>query len=172
MPKPEDKISLREKLNAEHLTNDQIEDILKRINEYQIDNIKPKDVVDYQFGFVPDINSQGISLKPTNERTNGYTDACNSIGLYRNLKSDLYAVIEKIKIEHQLTMWSALCEDKLDWSNSNQKRYYIGCLSGKLIINNAYNEKRNDVYFTNESILERAIADIGEQTLITDYFNQ
>lgn len=155
-------------LNLEGLTQEQLDSIKKQIEVFEKENEKPKDVIDYENGW---IISDTFDFK--------IVQACQfvdiavwnaySIGLYRDTKEECEKLIKKMKIEHRLRQWAKTCKDKVDWNDREQEKYYV--YDGGTIKIDYYNTVRcTDIYFTDKSILQKAIKDIGEQKLIDEYF--
>ena len=156
-------------LNLEGLTQEQINSLKKQIEEFEKENEKPKDIIDYTNGYFID----GGKTNKTSEFYSSWIDNANSLGLYRDTKEECEKLIKKMKIEHRLRQWAKMCKDKVDWSDSEQTKYYI-CIcnyntSSKLKIN-CSSSKGNDIYFTDMKILTKAIAEIGRDKLTTEYF--
>jgi len=65
-----------------------------------------------------------------------------------------------------------MCKDKVDWSDKKQDKYFIrySNYSHSAGIDQQVKINSNCIYFTDKSILEKAIEDIGEQKLIDEYF--
>ena len=154
-------------ININGLTQEQLDSIKKQIEEFEKENEKPKDVIDYENGWV--INEVNFSPAKTVTKIDAYTRTCYALGLYRDTKEECEKLIKKMKIEHRLRQWAKMCKDKVDWSNGEQEKYYV--YYGGTIKIDYYNTVRsNEIYFTDRSILQKAIADIGEQKLIDEYF--
>ena len=154
-------------LNLEGLTQEQLDSIKKQIEVFEKENEKSKDVIDYVNGYFID----GNGTNPTSEYYKTWVDKVYALGLYRDTKEECEKLIKKMKIEHRLRQWSKMCKDKVDWSDSAQCKYYISFdACDVLCINNQYEVNNNCTYFTDKSILQKAIADIGEQKLIDEYF--
>ena len=152
-------------LNLEGLTQEQLDSIKKQIEEFEKENEKPKDVIDYVNGYFID----GGGINPTSEYYKTWVDKVYALGLYRDTKEECEKLIKKMKIEYRLRQWSKMCKDKVDWSDGEQEKYYV--YYGGTIKIDYYNTVRsNDICFTDKSILQKAIADIGEQKLIDEYF--
>lgn len=155
-------------LNLEGLTQEQLNSIKKQIEEFEKENEKPKDVIDYENGYV-------ITNREIREAIEYYASQVNnlySIGLYRDTKEECEKLIKKMKIEHRLRQWAKMCNDKVDWLDCKQSKWYVYCdIEARIInIDEYYSCACNDIYFTDKSILQKAIADIGEQKLIDEYF--
>lgn len=160
----EDKMEIK----VNNLTDEQIKQVAEIIKKFEEENSKPKSIIDYRNGFI--INGNGI--RSVYAYTRNMIDVFYSIGLYRDTKQECEKLIRKMQIEHRLREWSKLCKDKIDWLDSKQSKWYIYCdiESGTIYRSEYHNLSCNDIYFTDKSILERAIADIGEQNLINNYF--
>lgn len=154
-------------LNIKGLTQEQLDSLKKQIEEFEKENEKPKDVIDYMNGWI--ISNSSADAIETTHRSKSYTDMMYSIGLYRDTKEECEKLIKKMKIEHRLRQWAKMCKDKVDWSDDNEK-YFIKFIYGKVQIDFRYTAHCNDIYFADKSILHKAIADIGEQKLIDEYF--
>ena len=157
-------------LNLEVLTQEQLDGIKKQIEEFEKENEKPKDVIDYVNGWV--INEVNFSPAKTVTKIDAYTRTCYALGLYRDTEEECEKLIKKMKIEHRLRQWSKMCKDKVDWSNGIQGKCYIRYSNYSHSVEIDQQEKHNNncIYFTDKSILQKAIADIGEQKLIDEYF--
>ena len=155
-------------INIKGLTQEQLDSIKKQIEVFEKENEKPKDVIDYVNGWV--INEVNFSPAKTVTKIDAYTRTCYALGLYRDTKEECEKLIKKMKIEHRLRQWSKMCNDKVDWSDTLQDKYYIYSTRNSIKIDCYDSPNCNDVYFTDKSILEKAIADIGEQKLIDEYF--
>ena len=153
-------------LNLEGLTQEQLNSIKKQIEEFEKENEKSKDVIDYKNGYFID----GSGINPTSEYYKTWVDKVYALGLYRDTKEECEKLIKKMKIEHRLRQWSKMCKDKVDWSDTLQDKYYVYSTRNSIKIDCYDSPNCNDVYFTDKSILEKAIADIGEQKLIDEYF--
>jgi hypothetical protein len=153
-------------LNLEGLTQEQLNSIKKQIEEFEKENEKPKDVIDYVNGWIAD----GDIGSCTDEYSHMGVDNMHSLGLYRDTEEECEKLIKKMKIEHRLRQWSKMCKDKVDWSDKEQDKYYIYKYEDS-VITKTYNQVRcNDVYFTDSDVLQKAIADIGRDKLTTEYF--
>ena len=155
-------------INLKGLTQEQLDSIKKQIEVFEKENEKPKDVIDYVNGYFID----GNGTNPTSEYYKTWVDKVYALGLYRDTKEECEELIKKMKIEHRLRQWSKMCKDKVDWSDLSQDKWFACCDCGSRKINLhavVYN-KGNNVYFTDKSILQKAIDDIGEQKLIDEYF--
>lgn len=155
-------------LNLEGLTQEQLNSIKKQIEEFEKENEKPKDVIDYENGYV-------ITNREIREAIEYYASQVNnlySIGLYRDTKQECEKLIKKMQIEHRLRQWSKMCRDKVDWSDGKHNKYFIrySDYSHSVEVDQQGRHNNNCIYFTDKSILEKAIADIGEQKLIDEYF--
>ena len=157
-------------ININGLTQEQLDSIKKQIEVFEKENEKPKDVIDYVNGWV--INEVNFSPAKTVTKIDAYTRTCYALGLYRDTKEECEKLIKKMKVEHRLRQWVKMCNDKIDWNNLSQDKWFACCDCGSRKINLhavVYN-KGNNVYFTDKSILQKAIDDIGEQKLIDEYF--
>ena len=172
-------------LNINGLTQEQLDSIKKQIEVFEKENEKPKDVIDYENGWVFD----SVSFKAVRAvmKIDAYTRTQYALGLYRDTKEECEKLIKKMKIEHRLRQWSKMCKDKVDWLDDGQKKYYLLCdinydyfsdddvdeytLGERMVvIDDTQSLNGNDIYFTDKSILQKAINDIGEQKLIDEYF--
>ena len=156
-------------LNLEGLTQEQLDSIKKQIEVFEKENEKPKDVIDYENGWI--VSSMVAEADKICRYTPLYVTMMHSIGLCRDTEEECEKLIKKMKIEHRLRQWAKMCNDKVDWSDSAQCKYYISFdACDVLCINNQYEVNNNCIYFTDKSILQKAIDDIGEQKLIDEYF--
>ena len=153
-------------LNLEGLTQEQLDSIKKQIEEFEKENEKSKDVIDYVNGHFID----GNGTNPTSEYYKTWVDKVYALGLYRDTKEECEKLIKKMKIEHRLRQWSKMCKDKVEWSDTLQDKYYVYSTRNSIKIDCYDSPNCNDVYFTDKSVLQKAIADIGEQKLIDEYF--
>ena len=153
-------------LNLEGLTQEQLDSIKKQIEEFEKENEKSKDVIDYVNGHFID----GNGTNPTSEYYKTWVDKVYALGLYRDTKEECEKLIKKMKIEHRLRQWSKMCKDEVDWCDTLQDKYYIYSTRNSIKIDCYDSPNCNDVYFTDKSILQKAIDDIGEQKLIDEYF--
>ena len=155
-------------LNLEGLTQEQLDSIKKQIEVFEKENEKSKDVIDYVNGYFID----GNGTNPTSEYYKTWVDKVYALGLYRDTKEECEKLIKKMKIEHRLRQWSKMCKDKADWGNLSQDKYFAccDCSSRNINLHAVVYNKGNNIYFTDKSILQKAIADIGEQKLIDEYF--
>lgn len=148
------------------LTDRQICEVADLVKKFEEENENPKNVIDYENGYV-------ITNGEIREAIEYYASQVNnlySIGLYRDTKKECEKLLKKMQIEHRLRQWSKMCKDEVDWSNGGQNKYYI-YKHVDSVLTEIYNQVRcNDIYFTDKSILQKAIADIGEQKLIDEYF--
>ena len=156
-------------LNLEGLTQEQLDSIKKQIEVFEKENEKPRDVIDYENGWI--INGYS-EIESAGEYVFSAIDKHASIGLYRDTKEECEKLIKKMKIEHRLRQWSKMCKDKVDWNDKKQDKYFIrySNYSHSVGIDQQGKINSNCIYFTDKSILEKAIADIGEQKLIDEYF--
>ena len=156
-------------LKIDNLTPEQIDIIKTQVAEYEKENEnqKPKDVIDYEDGWII-VNDKA---KQAVDFLNETIRKSYSIGLYRDTKEEAEKLLRKMKIEHRLRQWAKMCKENVDWNNSDQEKYfcYVTTCNG-LEINSVCRLIENSVYFTDRSILRRAIEDIGEQNLIDNYF--
>lgn len=145
-----------------------MESIKKHIAEYEKENQKPKDVIDYENGWVVDLN-RVAKIKQYN---NVHIYGLYSTGLYRDTQEEAEKLLRKMQIEHRLKQWAKMCKEKVDWKDEEQEKMcvFINSFNKQIKILKTYISMQNDVYFTDESILQRAIDDIGEQNLIDNYF--
>ena len=153
-------------LNLEGLTQEQLDSIKKQIEVFEKENERPEDVIDYENGYV-------ITNGEIREAIEYYASQVNnlySIGLYRNTKEECEKLIKKMKIEHRLREWAKLCKDRVDWSDGGQDKYHIYKYEDSVLTHTYSRIRCNDIYFTDKSILQKAIEDIGEQKLIDEYF--
>ena len=157
-------------LNLEGLTQEQLDSIKKQIEEFEKENEKPRDVIDYKNGWT--ISSTVAEADKICRYTPLYVTMMHSIGLCRDTKEECEKLIKKMKIEHRLRQWSKMCKDKVDWGNLSQDKYFAccDCSSRNINLHAVVYNKGNNIYFTDKSILQKAIADIGEQKLIDEYF--
>lgn len=155
-------------INIKGLTQEQVDSLKKQIEEFERENEKPKEVIDYMNGWV--ITTDGVSI--TNVLTNSFINNRYELGLYRDTKEECEKLIKKMKIEHRLRQWAKMCKDKVDWDDSEQDKWVMHYdHEDKKIMNDCYGFcQANNICFTDKSILEKAIADIGEQKLIDEYF--
>ena len=157
-------------LNLKGLTQEQLDSIKKQIEEFEKENEKPKDVIDYENGWVFD----SVSFKAVRAvmKIDAYTRTQYALGLYRDTKEECEKLIKKMKIEHRLRQWSKMCKDKVDWEDGKHNKYFIrySNYSHSVEIDQQGKLNNNNIYFTDKSILQKAIADIGEQKLIDEYF--
>lgn len=155
-------------LNIKGLTQEQLDSLKKQIKEFEKENEKPKDVIDYENGYFID----GGQINKTSDFHSSWIDNANSLGLYRDTKEECEKLIKKMKIEHRLRQWAKMCKDKVDWSELCKDKHYIyySHNTKKISIDSAKWCVCGNIYFTDKSILEKAIADIGEQKLIDEYF--
>ena len=157
-------------LNLDGLTQEQLDSIKKQIEVFEKENEKPKDVIDYENGWV--INEVNFSPAKTVTKIDAYTRTCYALGLYRDTKEECEKLIKKMKIEHRLRQWAKMCKDKIDWDDKKQDKYFIrySNYSHSVEIDQQGKLNNNCIYFTDKSILQKAIDDIGEQKLIDEYF--
>jgi hypothetical protein len=155
-------------INIKGLTQEQLNSIKKQIEEFEKENEKPKDMIDYENGWVFD----SVSFKVTRAvmKIDAYTRTQYALGLYRDTKEECEKLIKKMKIEHRLRQWAKMCKDKVDWSSKKQDKYYIYKREDSVLTDTYSQVRCNDIYFTDRGILQKAIADIGEQKLIDEYF--
>ena len=153
-------------INLKGLTQEQLNSIKKQIEVFEKENEKPKDVIDYENGW---------TINPLSGATSIYNyvgeivECLYALGLYRDTKEECEKLLKKMKIEHRLRQWAKMCKDKVNWSDGEQEKYYV--YYGGTIKIDYYNTVRsNEIYFTDKSILQKAIEDIGEQKLIDEYF--
>ena len=154
-------------LNLEGLTQEQLDSIKKQIEVFEKENEKPKDVIDYENGWTINPLKGATSIS---NYVGEITECLYALGLYRDTKEECEKLIKKMKIEHRLRQWSKMCKDKVDWSDTLQDKYYVYSTRNSIKIDCYDSPNCNDVYFTDKSILEKAIEDIGEQKLIDEYF--
>ena len=156
-------------INLKGLTQEQLDSIKKQIEVYEKENEKPKDVIDYINGWTINPLKGATSIS---NYVGEITECLYALGLYRDTKEECEKLIKKMKIEHRLRQWAKMCKDKVDWSNNKQERWivYKNCLSNQIMTYPYLYDNHGDIYFTDRSILEKAIADIGEQKLIDEYF--
>jgi len=157
-------------INIKGLTQEQLDSIKKQIEVFEKENEKPKDMIDYENGWVFD--SVSFKAARTVMKIDAYTRTQYALGLYRDTKQECEKLIKKMKIEHRLRQWSKMCKDKVDWSDKKQDKYFIrySNYSHSVGIDQQVKINSNCIYFTDKSILEKAIEDIGEQKLIDEYF--
>lgn len=157
-------------LKIDNLTPEQIDAIKAQIAEYEKENEnqKPKDVIDFDNGWIVSLENVvsvkgyfGISIR-----------TIYSQGLYRDTKEEAEKLLRKMQIEHRLRQWAKTCKEKVDFKESQQTRYFIyyDLVDEVVSIDGIRDFQCIDIYFTDKSILQRAIADIGEQNLIDNYF--
>jgi len=158
---------LNMQLNLEGLTQEQLDSIKKQIEVFEKENEKPKDVIDYENGWTINPLKGATSIS---NYVGEITECLYALGLYRDTKEECEKLIKKMKIEHRLRQWSKMCKDEVDWDNRWQDKYFIFYRDNLIKIEHYNNARCNDVYFTDNSILQKAIADIGEQKLIDEYF--
>ena len=171
-------------LNLEGLTQEQLDSIKKQIEVFEKENEKPKDVIDYENGWTINPLKGATSIS---NYVGEITECLYALGLYRDTKEECEKLIKKMKIEHRLRQWAKMCKDKVDWLDDGQKKYYLLCdinynyfsdddvdeytLGERMVvIYDTQSLNGNDIYFTDKSILQKAIEDIGEQKLIDEYF--
>ena len=154
-------------LNLEGLTQEQLDSIKKQIGVFEKENEKPRDVIDYENGWTINPLKGATSIS---NYVGEITECLYALGLYRDTKEECEKLIKKMQIEHRLRQWAKMCKDKVDWENSNQRKYYIYSTRNSIKINFSNSPNCNGIYFTDNSILRKAIADIGEQKLIDEYF--
>ena len=139
-----------------------MDSIKKQIAEYEKENQKPKDVIDYDGGYV----IANGEIDKTDIVSEYEVDCLYSIGLYCGTEEEAEKLLRKMQIEHRLKQWAKMCDEKVDWSSENCKDKYYVCYSVRgdgLVIDSHRLYKSSNVYFTDRSMLERAIEDIGEQ---------
>ena len=157
-------------LNLEGLTQEQLDSIKKQIEvfEKEKEKEKPKDVIDYVNGYFID----GNGTNPTSEYYKTWVDKVYALGLYRDTKEECEKLIKKMKIEHRLRQWAKMCKDKVNWSDGKHNKYFIrySNYSYSVEIDQQGRLNNNCIYFTDKSILKKAIEDIGKQKLIDEYF--
>ena len=156
-------------LEIDNLTPEQIDSLKTQIAEYEKENEnqKPKDVIDYEDGWII-VNDKA---KQAVDFLNETIRKSYSIGLYRDTQEEAEKLLRKMKIKRRLRQWAKMCKEKADYFNTSQEKFYayinsdfevtIDCISF------AYHD---NIYFTDVEVLQRAIKDIGEQNLIDNYF--
>ena len=156
-------------INIKGLTQEQLDSIKKQIEVFEKENEKPKDVIDYENGWTINPLKGATSIS---NYVGEITECLYELGLYRDTKEECEKLIKKMKIEHRLRQWAKICKDKVDWSNLSQDKYFAccDCSSRNINLHAVVYNKGNNIYFTDKSILQKAIADIGEQKLIDEYF--
>ena len=147
------------------LTDEQVIEIANLVKKFEDENCTPLRRIDYTNGWVI---ADG-QVKQTNEVGALRIENLYDCGLYRRTKKECEKLLKKMQIEHRLREWSKLCEDEIDWSNFAQYKNFITKGSSRLYIDYVKMYQSNNIYFTDKSILQKAIADIGEQKLIDDY---
>ena len=143
-----------------------MESIKTQIAEFEKENKKPKDVIDYEYGWiiVNDKARQAVDFLNETIRKS------YSIGLYRDTQEEAEKLLRKMNIEHRLRQWAKMCKEKVNWSNSKQYKFYMCVEDNYVKIDWLSDRKESSIYFTDKSILQLAIEDISEQNLIDNYF--
>ena len=156
-------------INIKGLTQEQLDSIKKQIEVFEKENEKPKDVIDYVNGWTINPLKGATSIS---NYVGEITECLYALGLYRDTKEECEKLIKKMKIEHRLRQWAKTCKDKVDWSDGKHNKYFIrySNYSYSVEIDQQGRLNHNCIYFTDKSILQKAIEDIGEQKLIDDYF--
>ena len=156
-------------LNLEGLTQEQLNSIKKQIEVFEKENEKPKDVIDYENGWTINPLSGATSIS---NYVGEIVECLYALGLYRDTKEECEKLIKKMKIEHRLRQWAKMCNDKVDWLDSAQRKHFIrySNYSHSVEVDTQGKHNNNCIYFTDKSILQKAIDDIGEQKLIDEYF--
>ena len=156
-------------IKVNNLTDEQLKEVSALVKKFEAENEKPKSMIDYKNGFIIAI---GGKIVKASDCCISYVDNMHSIGLHLDTKKECEKLIKKMKIEHRLRQWSKMCEDKVDWSDLSQDKYFAccDCSSRNINLHAVVYNKSNNVYFTDKSILQKAIADIGVQKLIDEYF--
>ena len=156
-------------LNLKDLTQEQLDNLKEQIKKQEEEN-RREFKIDYYNGYV--IDTYEMTLLLTAHFLDSSVSSLADLGLYRDTKEEADKLLKKLLIHERLRRWSLKCKDKVDWNNKEQKKYYLLFNSDNNTLEGvvAFLTIRQDIYFTDESILEQAIEDIGEQTLINDYF--
>lgn len=117
-------------------------------------------------------------------RNNGqicYTDWINSdvdkerfvLGNCFKTEDEAKFALEKLKVITELKRFALEHnEGEIDWSNSEQKKYYIfySCYYNSIAADYVTFAKHNTIYFTSGEIVKQAIKEIGEDRLKKYYF--
>lgn len=160
----------------ESLTEDQRQALISQIKTFQKINQKPEVEIDRKRGYVvfpiQMEEKEHFYLTKAEDLSETVVQSLSDLDLHRDTLSEGKKLIEQLKIHKKLKLWSKLCEHPLKWTDEHQVKYalFLEPEFGSLTIMRV-NEKGKDVYFTDKSVLERAIVDIGEETIKQYYFD-
>lgn len=147
------------------LTESQINEVSVLVKRFEDENNRPVEKIDYKNGCVI-VNGY---VKQAKEVPSVVVAKLYGLGLYKNTREECEKLLKKMQIEHRLREWSKLCKDKIDWNSICQDKYFITKGYGEIYIDNVKVYQSNEIYFTDRSILQKAIKDIGEKVLCDDY---
>lgn len=155
-------------LNLTGFTQAQIDSIKSQIEKFEEENKRPKKLTygELQNGYVV---KNGIIAKSENYRSE-VNELTNSIGLWRPTREECEKLLKKMQIAERLRQWSLMCEEKVDWKDDAQCKHYISCYNNEIRISVTKCIIDVHICFSDRSVLQRAIADIGEKKLIEEYF--
>jgi len=155
-------------IKLDSLTPEQIESLKSQVAKMVEENSKPRElsVKELKNGFILD----DVEIYSCRDYVSSYIDKAKSIGLWRPTREECEKLLKKMQIAERLRQWSLMCKEKVDFNNVHQTKYYAIRRKNEIDIYDVCTCKCNDIYFTEYSILQRAIADIGEQNLIENYF--
>lgn len=79
---------------------------------------------------------------------------------------DVEFEVEYLKVRAELKRYASMCKEPVDW-NTDQKKWFINYSYYFVDLEILYTDDRvrDEIYFTDKSILEQAIREIGEERI-------
>lgn len=157
-----------------------LKDLVEQYGNREVDEaelakiLKPvkKTIYDLEYGDVYWAISGYFRVLCTHENANNKYEKMLSVGNVFLTEEDVEFEIEKRKVEAELKRYASMCEEPIDWTNHNQAKI---CLA----YDHVYDEldtvikwtmSHNDIFFTDEETLDKAIKGIGLHRIVKYYF--
>ena len=96
-----------------------------------------------------------------------------SMGNCFRTREEAEFTVKKLEVIAELKRFAEENNNKeLDWNNKNQTKYWLAydCKNNEILIYNNMFVKHNDIFFSSNTIAEKAIKEIGEERLKKYYF--
>lgn len=157
-------------INMENLSAEEREQFMKLIekgNKVKSKNWEPKDREKYYY-----VRSDGEVLHGYYEKCCSFDCSIYSIGNCFRTEEEAKFVAEKIKVIAELKRFAKENNEKMDWYNPDQNKYFIYYNYRDDEISIDFNKlfKRETLYFSSNIIAKEAIETIGEERLKKYYF--
>lgn len=157
-------------LDLDKLTEEQSNILLTMYNGFKEENLKFQSRLDNDFLALR--NSETNRMLKANEVPLGIAENCFDLGLSASTEEESLRLYKYLLVRKELLEWVSNCPEKVDYNNKSQSKYVIACdyKEETLSFNLVDSCIHSDIVFTDLNIGLQALARIGNERIIQDYF--